>query len=228
MMPPTVETPTVVAGAFGSPLLPASYDIVWSLVVFAVVFLLFQRLVLPRYLQVLDERTERIEGGLKKAEEAQAEAAALKQQFEEQLAEARADAGRAREEARAEGAAIIAQMRADAQAEAARIVEAAQRTIGAERQQASAQLRQEVGRLAIQLSERIVGEALADDARQQRVIDRFLTEIEGGEVEGDGAATPAAPDSEEPDSEEPAAVAEPAGATRSPRARRTRRAPGSS
>lgn len=191
-MPLTAEA-LIVAEAPENPLLPATYDIVWSSVVFVVVLFLFWRLVLPRYLALLDERTERIEGGLKKAEEAQAEAAALKEQFEAQLAEARADAGRAREEARAEGAAIIAQMRADAQAEAARIVESAQRTIEAERQQAASQLRREVGRLAVQLSERIIGEAMTDDARQQRVIDRFLAEIEDDAGAGP-APVAAAPD----------------------------------
>jgi F-type H+-transporting ATPase subunit b len=188
MATPFATSSAALMAAEENPLLPALYDIVWSGVIFGVIFVMFWRYVLPRYLTVLDERTERIEGGLKKAEEAQAEAAALKEQFEAQLAEARADAGRAREEARAEGAAIIAQMRADAQAEAARIVESAQRTIEAERQQASSQLRQEVGRLAVDLSERIVGEAMTDDARQQRVIDRFL-----GEIEGDGGPVAASP-----------------------------------
>jgi F-type H+-transporting ATPase subunit b len=179
-----------------NPLLPALYDIVWSSVVFVVLLVLFWRYVLPKYLSVLDERTDRIEGGLQRAEEAQAAAARLKEQFEAQLAEARADAGRAREEARAEGAAIVAQMRADAQADAARIVESAQRQIEAERQQAATQLRQEVGRLAAQLAERIVGEALTDDARQQRVIDRFLDDLDppaapaaGGAADGRRRAT---------------------------------------
>ncbi|MGF1647866.1 MAG: F0F1 ATP synthase subunit B [Kineosporiaceae bacterium] len=178
VVPAAISTAVLAADEGGNPLLPAIYDIVWSLVVFAVVFLLFWRLVLPRYLSVLDERTDRIEGGLQRAEVAQAEAARLKEQFEAQLAEARADAGRAREEARAEGAAIIAEMRVNAQAEAARIVESAQRQIEAERQQAATQLRQEVGRLAVELAERIVGEALTDDARQQRVIDRFLDDVD--------------------------------------------------
>jgi F-type H+-transporting ATPase subunit b len=171
-----------------NPLFPAIYDIVWSGVVFVVLLVLFWRLVLPKYLSVLDERTDRIEGGLKRADEAQAEAARLKEQFAAQLAEVRADAGRAREEARAEGAAIVAQMRADAQAEAARIVESAQRQVEAERQQAATQLRQEVGRLAVQLAERIVGEALTDDARQQRVIDRFLDDIDEPAAAGAPAA----------------------------------------
>ncbi|MGF1662161.1 MAG: F0F1 ATP synthase subunit B [Kineosporiaceae bacterium] len=171
-----------------NPLLPAIYDIVWSSVVFVVLLVLFWRYVLPRYLSVLDERTDRIEGGLKRADEAQAEAARLKEQFAAQLAEARADAGRAREEARAEGAAIVAQMRTDAQVEAARIVESAQRQVEAERQQAATQLRQEVGRLAAQLAERIVGEALTDDARQQRVVDRFLADLDGAAATSDGPA----------------------------------------
>jgi F-type H+-transporting ATPase subunit b len=175
-----------------NPLLPAIYDIVWSSVVFVVLLVLFWRLVLPKYLSVLDERTDRIEGGLKRADEAQAEAARLKEQFAAQLAEVRADAGRAREEARAEGAAIVAQMRADAQAEAARIVDSAQRQVEAERQQAATQLRQEVGRLAVQLAERIVGEALTDDARQQRVIDRFLDDIDEPAAAGVPAAGSAA------------------------------------
>jgi F-type H+-transporting ATPase subunit b len=35
-----------------------------------------------------------------------------------------------------------------------------------------------VGALAIELANRIVGEALDDQARQSRVVDRFLDELE--------------------------------------------------
>ena len=42
----------------------------------------------------------------------------------------------------------------------------------------SSSLRAEVGTLATELASRIVGEALADSARQSRVIDRFLDELE--------------------------------------------------
>ncbi len=51
--------------------------------------------------KVLDERSELIEGGIKKAEEAQAEAAAALEQYRSQLAEARTEAAQIREEARA-------------------------------------------------------------------------------------------------------------------------------
>ena len=69
-------------------------------------------------------------------------------------------------------------MREQAQAEARRIVDAAEAQIAAERQQALASLRAEVGTLATELASRIVGESLADTARQNRMVDRFLDELE--------------------------------------------------
>lgn len=159
-------------------LIPADYDIIWSLVVAVIIGIAFYRLVLPKFTAVLDERTEKIEGGLAKAENAQAEAAAALAEYHQQLAEARAEAGRIREEARAEGNAIVADLRQKASDDAARILENAQRQIEAERQQAAVALRAEVGTLATELASRIVGEALADSARQSRVIDRFLDELE--------------------------------------------------
>ena len=136
------------------------------------------KLLLPRIQQTLAERTELIEGGLARSEEAQAEAKQLLDQYREQLAEARHEAARLREEAREQGAQIIAEMREQAQAEARRVTEAAQVQIEAERQQALNTLRTEVGTLSVELASRIVGESLTEEARQQRLVDRFLGELE--------------------------------------------------
>jgi F-type H+-transporting ATPase subunit b len=83
-----------------------------------------------------------------------------------------------REEAREQGAQIIVEMRERAEAEARRITDAAQAQIEAERQQALISLRAEVGALATDLASRIVGESLTDQARQSRMVDRFLEDIE--------------------------------------------------
>ena len=180
-------TPSVVAAmsvvaqteeAAPNPLLPETYDIVWSLVCVVIIGIAMMRYVLPRFQSVLDERTEKIEGGLALAESAQAEAQAALAEYHQQLADARTEAARIRDEARTEGAAILAESRTRATAEAARIVEAAQRQIDAERQQASISLRAEVGALATDLASKIVGESLEDTARQSRVVDRFLAELE--------------------------------------------------
>ncbi|RHA38114.1 F0F1 ATP synthase subunit B [Cellulomonas rhizosphaerae] len=161
-----------------NPLLPETYDIVWSLFIVIILGVVFLKYALPKIQAVLDERTELVEGGLAKAEAAQAEAAAAKDEYQQQLTEARTEAARIREEARAEGTAIVAESRTRATAEAARIVENAQRQIDAERQQASVSLRNEVGELATELASKIVGESLADEARRSRVVERFLDELE--------------------------------------------------
>jgi len=160
------------------PLIPSTPELVVGAVCFVLVFAILGYFLMPRIQKVLAERTELIEGGLAKAEEEQAEAAQVLEQYKQQLAEARHEAARLREEAREQGAQIIAEMREQAQAEARRITESAHAQIEAERQQALTALRAEVGTLATELASRIVGESLADTARQNRMVDRFLEELE--------------------------------------------------
>lgn len=163
-------------------LLPHTYDLVWSLVIVVVIGLVFYKVVLPKFQTVLDERTAQIEGGIAKAEKAQEAADAAVAEQQKLLAEARADAAQVREEARAEGTAIIKELRTKASEEAERITETARRQIEADRQAASVSLRNEVGALATDLASKIVGESLEDSARQSRVVDRFLDELEASQA----------------------------------------------
>ena len=73
-----------------NPLIPSLPDIIWSAVCFVVLFVFFWKKILPAVQKNLDERSAAIEGGIKKAEIAQAEAAAALDKYTEQLAEARA------------------------------------------------------------------------------------------------------------------------------------------
>ena len=159
-------------------LIPAFYDIFWSTIVLLIIAIAFYKYVLPKFQVVLDKRTELIQGGIAKAESAQAEAAAALAEYHQQLQDARTEAAKIREDARTEAGQIVAESRTKAQEEAARIVETAHRQIEAERQQASVSLRADVGALATQLASKIVGESLEDTARQSRVVDRFLDELE--------------------------------------------------
>ncbi|HTX26935.1 MAG TPA: F0F1 ATP synthase subunit B [Streptosporangiaceae bacterium] len=168
----------LLAQADQDPLLPSTPELVVGAICFVLVFGIMGYLLMPRIQKILAQRTELIEGGLAKADETQAEATQVLEQYKEQLAEARHEAARMREEAREQGAQIIAEMREQAQAEARRITESAQAQIQAERQQALTALRAEVGTLATELAGRIVGESLEDTARQNRMVDRFLEELE--------------------------------------------------
>jgi F-type H+-transporting ATPase subunit b len=162
-----------------NPLLPTWPELIIGFITFALVFGVLGKMLLPRIMKTLDERHDAIEGGINRADEAQAEAKQLLEQYRAQLDDARHEASRMREEAREQGAAIIAEMRERAEAEARRITEAAQAQIEAERQQALQSLRGEVGALATELASRIVGESLTDTARQGRMVDRFLADLEG-------------------------------------------------
>src|SRR5580704_5307039 len=164
--------------ASSNPLLPSWPAFIIGTILFVLVFGAMAKVLLPRIQKTLAERTDLIEGGLNRSEEAQAQAQELLDQYREQLAEARHDASRMRAEAQEQGAQIIAEMREQAQAEGRRITEPAQAQIDAERQQALISLRAEVGTLATELASRIVGESLTEHARQSRMVDRFLEGIE--------------------------------------------------
>lgn len=177
----------VVAEEAFNPLLPALPDLVWGAVCFVVLLAFFWWKVLPTVTKGLDARAEAIEGGIKKAENAQAEAAAALQQYNEQLAEARAEAGRIREAARADGVKILNDLKTQASIEAARITANASAQIEAERQSALVSLRAEVGSLAIDLASGVIGESLTDDKRSAALVDRFLAELEAADVKSAAA-----------------------------------------
>ena len=177
------------ASSSPNPLVPNWTEVIVGAIAFFIVFFALWKVLLPRITTVLDERTEKIEGGLQKADELQAEAKRVLEQYQAQLQDARHEAARLREEAKEQGAGIIAEMREQAQAEARRITEAAQAQIAADRQQAFASLRAEVGTLSVQLASKIVGESLDDEARQSRVVDRFLAEMEASQSQASGART---------------------------------------
>lgn len=160
-----------------NPLLPAMYDIVWSAVCFAIILFVVIKVVIPKLTVILDARSEAIEGNIAKADEAQKQAEAALEEYNKQLADARAEAADIREKARAEGKAIVAEQTADAQAQSDRIVAAGQSKVASEYAAAHTQLQNEVGALALDLASGVVGESLTDDKRASAVIDRFLADL---------------------------------------------------
>jgi len=162
-----------------NPLLPHLVEIIVGLVAFGLLFWILAKTVFPQFEKLYAERTDKIEGGLKRAEEAQAEAQALKKQYDDQLAGLRAEAARIRDDARAEGQQIKAELRAEAESEATRIRERAEEQISAQREAAARSLRGEIGGLSAQLAERIIGAELTDPTRRSATVDTFLAELDG-------------------------------------------------
>ena len=161
-----------------NPLIPHTAELIVGAIAFTLLFLVLRKAVVPKFEKAFTDRTEAIQGGMEKAEKAQRDAQVALEQYTAQLGDARGEAQKIREEARVQGAAIIEDLRSKAQEEAARITAAATASIEAERQQAITSLRNEVGSLATELASKIVGEALDDQVRQSRIVDRFLDDLE--------------------------------------------------
>ena len=165
-----------------SVVLPPLYEIFWSALILLIILLVVGRYALPRIYSMIDERREAIQEGLEAAEKARADSAAASREKDELLRDAQAEAHQIREDARAQAQQIIAQARNEALAEAQRVQDAAQRQILAERQAAQISLRSDVGLLASELAEKLVGEHLENTDLTARVVDRFLDELEAEET----------------------------------------------
>ena len=163
-------------------LIPLPEEIVWSAIFLVIFVAVFMKFVLPRMNAVLDERAEKIEGGIRNAEKVQEQVDQLKSDQEQELAAARQEAASIREKARTDGQKIVDEARARAEAENERVLAAGRQQLSAERIAASTELRGEVGSLASDLASKIVGESLSDDERSRRVIDRFLDDLESSQA----------------------------------------------
>lgn len=158
--------------------LPPWGEIFWSALVLLAIILVVGKYALPRIYGMLDQRQQAITEGLQAADRAKQDQATAARERQAILNQANAEAQEVRDRATTDGQRIVARARTEAQAESARILESAQRQIRAERQAAEISLRTDVGLLATELSERIVGEHLRDTALTTRVVDRFLDDLE--------------------------------------------------
>jgi F-type H+-transporting ATPase subunit b len=162
----------------GNPILPELPELIIGIISFAIVFYFLAKKLLPNIRKTLDERTEAIEGGLQQAEAAQAEAAQVKADAQAQLAELRHSTADIRAKAQADGAALVEQARGEANSQKEAIIASAHTQLEADRNSAVNVLKADLGKLATELADKIVGERAQDAAVQERIIDRFLDELD--------------------------------------------------
>jgi F-type H+-transporting ATPase subunit b len=182
-----MSAPLFLAAEEPNPLGFVVSEFILVLIIFVLLLGLVWKFIVPAFEKTYAERRAAIEGGVEKAEHAQQEAAELLRQYQAQLAEARSEAAQIRDGARAEGQRIIEDLRAQAQEESARIVARGEEQLNAQRGQIVRELRGEIGTLAVELSEKIVNERLADDAAVRSTVDAFIADIERQQEQGNPA-----------------------------------------
>jgi F-type H+-transporting ATPase subunit b len=179
---------TILAAAEGgtehNPIIPLWQELVVGSIAFAILCFVLMKFVFPVMEKTFAARVDAIEGGLKRAEVAQAEANELLEQYRAQLAEARTEAARIRDEARADAEGIRQDVLATAREESERIITAGRDQLASQRESIVRELRSEIGTLAVDLAGRIVGESLADEARSRGTVDRFIAELGSADTAG--------------------------------------------
>jgi len=153
-------------------------EIIIAAIAFAVLLVVLGKFVWPQFETAYAARTKAIEGGIAKAEEAQNEAKAALDRYNQQLAGAREEAAKIREDARAQAQSIRDDMLTQAHAETERIAAAGRAQLDAQRAQIVAELRSDLGRVSVELASKVVGESLQDSARQTRTVERFLADLD--------------------------------------------------
>ncbi|WP_030436275.1 F0F1 ATP synthase subunit B [Actinoplanes subtropicus] len=161
-----------------NPIIPIWQEILVGGLAFVLLCWVLMKFVFPQMEKTFAARVDAIEGGIKRAEAAQAEANQLLEQYRTQLAEARTEAARIRDEARADAEGIRQDVLAKAREESDRIIAAGREQLNAQRESIVRDLRSEVGELAVELASRIVGESLADEARNRGTVERFIAELD--------------------------------------------------
>jgi len=138
----------------------------------------------PPIQKAMRERQDMIHKEVEDSEKAKERLAEAQAEYQRALNEARVEAAQIRESARAEAQQVVEELRTQAQDEQARIVARGEEQLQQQRTQVVRDLRGEIGSLAVELSEKIVGERLSDDAQVRATVDSFLADLEQRDTAG--------------------------------------------
>lgn len=162
-------------------LYPHANELIVGAVAFAIIYVLMAKFVIPRMNALLDERREKIQGEMERAEGTRVEADKLLADYRAQLASAREESNRIIEEARRTADQLRTDLQAKAEQEAQGIVARAQEEIRGERDRVFQELRSQVGEIAVELAGKVVGQSL-DKSTHERLIDEYIDQVASGET----------------------------------------------
>lgn len=172
------EVEALVADCIEAPnvLLPEVNEIIWGAIGFLTVLLFMLKFGFPAAKKAMTERTAKIQSDLDAAEQAKADAEAVRADYESKVADAKAEAARIIEEARQNADQLRSDQQARLNEELAAARAQAQADIDAAKSQAMGELRGEVANIAIGAAETVVGANLDRDA-QTRLIEDYINRV---------------------------------------------------
>jgi len=158
-------------------LTPSFGLIIWTLLAFIIVFFILKKYAWKPILSSLDQREKGIADSLETAERVRGEMAQLKSENEELLARAREERGLMLKEARETKEKIISEAKEQAKLEANKIISEAQQAITVQKMAALTEVKNEVGKLVIEISEKVLRRELSSKEAQEAHIASLVNEV---------------------------------------------------
>jgi len=159
-------------------LLPRLGLIFWTLLAFGIVFYILAKYAWTPILKSLNEREKNISDAILSTEKVKQEMAALKNENEILLAKAREERAIMMREAKETRDKIISEAKEQARAETNKIIAGAQDAINQQRMAAITDLKNQVGNLVIEVSEKILRRELSDKEEQEKYIQQLAANVE--------------------------------------------------
>src|SRR5690606_35039290 len=150
---------------------------IWMLILFVLLVFLLKKFAWKPILDAVNEREEGIRNGLLSAEQAKKERQNLKADNEKLLAEARAERDAMLREARELKEKMISDAREEAQVQGAKMIEQAKVSIESEKNQAMAELKNQVSSLSLKIAEKLLKEELSSNENQVKLVNKMLDDV---------------------------------------------------
>jgi F-type H+-transporting ATPase subunit b len=150
---------------------------IWNLLAFLILFFILKKTAWKPILKSLNEREKGIADSLATAEQVKAEMAQLKNENEALLAKAREERAALLKEARDTKDKIINEAKDQAKLEAGKIITDARAAIEQQKMAAITEVKNQVGNLVIEVSEKILRRELSNKSEQEKYIKDLANEV---------------------------------------------------
>ncbi len=158
-------------------LTPSFGLLIWTMLAFLIVFFILKKFAWPAIVGGLKRREETIAESLATAEKIKAEMAEMKNENEIILASAREERGKMLKEARETKDKIISEAKEQAKVEANKILTETQAAINAQKMAALTEVKNQVGKLVIEVSEKVLRKELGNKEAQEAHIKSLVDEV---------------------------------------------------
>jgi F-type H+-transporting ATPase subunit b len=158
-------------------LLPELGLFIWTLLAFIIVFLILKKFAWKPILDTLNDREKSIADSIASADKVRKEMANMQSENEQLLNQAREERSLMLKEAKETKDKIVSQAKAEATEEANKIMAEARSQIQNEKMAALTDVKNQMGKLVIEVSEKVLRKELSDKSAQESYISTLAKEI---------------------------------------------------